>query len=303
LRSAPPEFAASELVRIASFRVKNDKDWQRELLEEAFALARQAQQPFKRPVASYELVSAVAFAKIVAELGMDRLTLQCAAILALLEVAPQQAVALVREIEVELPVTKCEEIAAPSVDAFYQMLLTVAKSCFNAKQQEKGEDTAFLESHMRQVNHPAQVAPASRLVRFYGMTPERLDRLLTTFLTALDNVRPDDRAFSNGGNLPSAAELQTLGIFCTQYSKRGEEVFARVRRYLVGQLSGPRCADNVVTATGKPVAIPQAIRDFNQLIAFDGYKVEEITEAEIKPGTLAGKAEKDRYWQTPKAAK
>ena len=293
------------MTRIAAFRIKNDKDWQRDLLEEAFALARQAQQPYKRPAhSSNELLGAVTFAKTVAELDFDRLSLQCAVIRALLEIDPPKALAKVREVDsLELPVTKCEEPTAPNVDAFYQMLLAVANRCFNSNQPEKGEDLAFLETYLRQVNHPAQVAPASRLVRFYGTTPERLERLLNAFLTALDEVRHDDRAFSTSGNLLSAAELQTLGIFCTQYSQRGAAVFARVRQYLVEHLSGPRCSDNALTATGKPVPLPQAVRDFNQLIALDQYKIEEIAEDEIKPGSLGGKAESTRYWQTPKAAK
>ncbi len=292
-------------MRIASFRVKDDKDWQRELLAEAFALTRLAQQSYKpTQPASAELMSNFIFSRTIAELALDRLSLQCAVISALLEIDPPRALALVREMDgLELPITKCEEAAAPNVDTFYQMLLTVAKRCFNSQQQEKGEDLAFLETYLRQVNHPAQVAPASRLVRFAGTTPERLDRLLLAFLAALDDVRQDDRAFSTGGNISSATELQTLGTFCTQYSKRGEEVFARVRRYLVEHLNGPRCADNVLTATGKPAPLPPAVREFNQLIAFDGYKVEEIAEDEIKPGSLGGKAELPRYWQTPNAAR
>ncbi len=290
------------MTRIAAFRIKNDKDWQVELLAEAFAIARQAQLPYKlTQPASNEFIM---FAKTIAELGMDRLSLQCAVINALLEIDPSRALALMREVDSqELPITKCEEAAAPNVDTFYQMLLTVAKRCFNSQQQEKGEDLAFLETYLRQVNHPAQVAPASRLVRFAGTTPERLDRLLNAFLAALDDVRHDDRVFSNGGNIAAAAELQMLGAFCSQYGKRGAEVFARVRRLLVEQLSGPRCTDNALTATGKPVPLPQAIRDFNQLIAFDDYKLEAITEAEIKPATLGGNAEIVRYWQTPKAAR
>jgi hypothetical protein len=305
LRSAPPEFAASELIRFTHRQaLKNDRAWQRELLEEAFALARLARQSYKRSEGiSPAIPGAMVVAQILSELAMDRLSLQCSAIIALLEIDPERALELVREMgPLELPVSKCEEASAPNVDVFYQMLLAVTKRCFNDKQKANNEDIAFLETYLHQVNHPAQVAPASRIVRFYG-TPEQLDRLLSAFLTALDNVRQDDRTFSTGSFMPAAAELQTLGIFCTQNSKRGEEVFTRLRRYLVEHLSGPRCTDNVLTAAGKPYPVPQAVQAFNQLIEFDGHKVEKITEDEIKPGALGGKAEKPRYWQTPGAVK
>ncbi|MBI1760961.1 MAG: hypothetical protein HYR56_05935 [Acidobacteria bacterium] len=305
MRSAPPELAASEMTRLAANRIKNDRDWQVEVLAEAFVLARQAQLPYKlTQPGTNESLSAITFNKTIAELGMDRLSLQCTVIQALLEIDPARALALMREMDaLELPITKCEEAAAPNVDVFYQMLMAVAKRSFNARQQERGEDLAFLESYLRQVNHPAQVAPAARLIRLFGTTPERSERLLDVFLTALDDVRQDDRAFSTGGTLVSVAELQTLGIFCTQYTKRGPEVFARVRRYLLEHLNGPRCADNALTANGKPAPLPEAIRNFNQLIALDEYKIEEITADEVKPSSLGGKAQATRHWQMPKAAK
>lgn len=266
-------------------------------------LARLAKQPYKRPgIISVEMPSAVRYSQTLSELAMDRLSLQCSAVIALLEIAPERALELVREMgPLELPVSRCEEASAPNVDVFYQMLLAVTKRCFTDKQKANHEDIAFLETYLHQVNHPAQVAAASRIVRFYG-TPEQLDRLLSAFLTALGDVRHDDRTFSTGSFMPAAAELQTLGIFCTQNSKRGAEVFAHLRRYLVEHLSGPRCTDNVLTATGKPYPVPQAIQAFNQLMELDGHKVEKITEDEIKPGALGGKAEKPRYWQTPGAA-
>mgnify|MGYP000990312660 CR=1 FL=1 len=101
----------------------------------------------------------------------------------------------------------------------------------------------------------------------------------------------------------SPAELQMLGIYCSQHGNRGAEVLTRVRRFLVEHLSGARCADNVQTATGKQLPLPQSVSEFNQLIALNQYSIEEITEDEIKLGVLGGKAIIPAYWSTPKAAR
>ncbi len=304
MRTAPPEFAASQLVRLAESLVKNDKEWQRELFEEAFALARQAKQPFKRPVLNVDTFIGRNYSRTVAELGMDRLSLQCGALRGLLEIDRKRALELMAELEApRLPITACEEPFAPEVDGFYQLLIVMAQRGFTREQQERGEDLDFLEPYLRQVDHPAQVAPAARVVRFVGTTPERLERLLTIFLAALDKVRNDDRAFTQGNNLPSAAELMTLAVFSSQHGQRSDEILAQLRTYLIEHLNGRRCSDNVLSASGKPVAAPQVVRDFNQFIELNQRKLEPIDEDELKPQVQGSAARDFRYWRTPTAAK
>lgn len=304
MRSAPPEFAASQLVKIAESLIKNDKDWQRELLEESFQTAKLAKVPFKLTVSKGELLGWRQLVSDIHALELDRLSLQCRALQSLVEVERQRALALVTELEpLQLPLTDCAEPYAPNVDAFYQMLLAVARQGFTAKEQEKNLDLDFVEPYLRQVNHPLQVAPASRLVRFLGTSPARLNRLLNAFLAALDEVRNDDRAFSGSNTLPSAAELLMLGTYSSQHGPRGAEVFARLRGYLVKHLSGSRCSDTVLTASGNPAPAPQIIREFNQLIEHDRHNIAPIKEDEIKPQAHAGNATVTEFWRAPTAAK
>jgi hypothetical protein len=284
--------------------VRNDKDWQRELLEEAFQTARRAKVPFKFSVPKGELLGRRQLVNEINALEMDRLSLQCRALQSLVEVDRPRALALVTELEpLQIPLTDCAEPYAPNVDAFYQMLLAVARQGFTTKEQAKNLDLDFVEPYLRQVNHPIQVAPASRLVRFLGTSPARLDRLLNTFLAALDEVRNDDRAFSGGNTLPSAAELLMLGTYSSQHGPRGAEVFARLRGYLVKHLSGSRCSDNVLTANSKPAPTLQIIRDFNQLVEHDQHNIAPIKEDEIKPQAHTGNAAVTEFWRTPTAAK
>lgn len=303
LRSAPPEFASSQLVRIAETLVKNDKDWQRELLEESFQIAQLAKVRFKLSAPKGELLGRHQLVNDINALEMDRLSLQCRALQSLVEIDPQRALARVVELEpLQIPLTDCTELYAPNVDAFYQMLLTVARQGFTASEQAKNLDLDFVEPYLRQMNHPVQVLPASRLVRFLGTSPARLDRLLNAFLAALDEVRNDDRAFTGSNNLPSAAELLMLGTYCSQHGPRGAEVLARLRGYLVKQLSGTRCYDNVMATKGKPLPPPQIIRDFNQLVENDQHSVRPIADDEIKPQTHAGRSFVLQFWLTPTAS-
>lgn len=293
------------MVKVAESLIKDDKDWQREVYEEAFQLARFAKVPFKRSVPrAGDMLGRNLLFNDINELGMDRLSLQCQALQRLVEVDRKRALTLLAELEpLELPITDCSEPYAPNVDAFYQMLTTLARQGFTSTEQAKSLDLDFVEPYLRLVTHPIQVTPAARLVRFLGTSPARLDRLLNLFLTVLGGVRNDDRAFSGVSNLPSAAELLMLGTFASQHGPRGGDVFAHLRGYLVMHLSGARCSDNVLTATGKLVPTPKVVRDFNQLIEHDQRSVEPITEDEIKPQSHAGKAAVAEFWQTPTAAK
>ena len=168
------------MVKVAETLIKDDKDWQREVYEEAFQLARLAKVPFKRTVPKAgEILGRNLLFHAINELEMDRLSLQCRALQRLVEVDCKRALALLAELEpLNLPQTDCAEPDAPNVDAFYQMLLTVARQGFTSAEQARDLDLDFVEPYLRQVNHPVQVTPASRLVRFLGTTPVRLNRLL-----------------------------------------------------------------------------------------------------------------------------
>ena len=48
MRAVPPEFSADLMLRLAASPLIRDPKWKRELIDEAFASARNAQLPYRR---------------------------------------------------------------------------------------------------------------------------------------------------------------------------------------------------------------------------------------------------------------
>lgn len=98
-RFAQPEFAADLLIRLAQSDKITDAAWKSELLEEAFRLAPDAQQPFKRKYESWNPIDTRAeFLGYAFELELDTLSLQCRAVKAMLKIDKAKARSLFNEI-------------------------------------------------------------------------------------------------------------------------------------------------------------------------------------------------------------
>ena len=93
---SPAEFSADLLIRLAGSAAVADPDWKRELLEIAFRRAYGVQEPYKRTAPNASVDSrAGGFTRAYAT-GLDALTLQVRAALAMLPVDPVSFAGIVR---------------------------------------------------------------------------------------------------------------------------------------------------------------------------------------------------------------
>jgi hypothetical protein len=68
------------------------------------------------------------------------------------------------------------------------------------------------------------------------------------------------------------------------------------RDYLAGQLSAPRCVDNL-TGDGKSARAPKFVGDLNKALRFYEY-IPQITDDDTRPRKTAGAARIHHYWRT-----
>ena len=124
-QSAPAEFAAQALLRVAQSANLRDKAWKRELLDQAFQSAASARNPVSRRIGtgivlngSWEQMTSEA-----ANLGLDRLSLQTKAVGAMLTVNTRQARELFLTIPQPVPARlHCEDALVEDPSVYFEDL-------------------------------------------------------------------------------------------------------------------------------------------------------------------------------------
>ena len=141
----PSEFAADLLIRLAGSPAIEDPGEKRSLLDSAFMRAYGAQEPYKRaapppqtPVDS----RAGGFTRAYAT-GLDVLTLQLRATMAMVPVDPARARELFEWIDFYLPPASCDSALVPVADEYYAALTTIARRTFGPRSTPESEGDAL----------------------------------------------------------------------------------------------------------------------------------------------------------------
>ncbi|HXG67339.1 MAG TPA: hypothetical protein VNO70_19705 [Blastocatellia bacterium] len=301
IRSAPPEFAADLLIRVAESDKVADPAWKRELIEEAFRLAQAVQQPVKRvalpasPTDTRAGYLASAF-----ELKMDALSLQSRAVSAMLSVDKRKARELFSEIpKLQLQPLTCEDALIYEVSEFYGTLRKVVETAFTQRELRNNEHVWLVESYISQMVSPVEVAPTLEVIASIKVSRSQREALIGAFCKQLSNLSGDDRSFTSSLHHVD----QGMKNFITQCLQQGisvDELLRAYRTYLVRHFKAARCADN---AAFFPKRIEQAtISDFNKLRLHSSKNVPEISADDIKPLQVQGTVNNHMHWQSPKAS-
>jgi hypothetical protein len=281
-----------------------EREHKRELLEEAFHLAAKAQQPFRRRYLGGLVDTRTGFLAYAFDQRLDRLSLQTSAIEKLLPLDASKARELIWQMpKLEVPATKCEESLIPEVSAFYEMLLKATQQGFTPEQLANGEHVSLVAPHLEAISSPVQVAPAIMLLSKVKTTPEQLASLVKSLADGLEKVSGDDRAFSEADypSYQSLTHLLLLGSVCVGKGFVPLELYEKHRAYLVRNMTGGRCTDNVLSTNGEPRKPPPAVAGFNNLIAAKLETLAPIKLEGLKPAKLEARMRIYNYWQTPQA--
>ncbi|MBI4878007.1 MAG: hypothetical protein HY822_25535 [Acidobacteria bacterium] len=265
--AAPPEIAADALLRAAASDKLADRKAKIDLIEQAFQLAGQARERYRRRhIAGAPADSRSGAIDRAARLKLDSLSLRVRAVSALLELDKAKARAMFGRIEVPAPAPlACEEALVYDFTDFYALAAGVASQTFSAEERRLEQHIAFVRPFLLGIVSPAQVAPAARLARSVAATPAQSELLAASFSAGLGNVAADSRSFL--ASEPAAAEdLDPLAA----------------QRYLARQRAAPQCL-------GEGLVI-----DLGAMLGLAGNKQAQ----EAGPSRVA---KLHRYWTSPAA--
>jgi len=302
VRSAPPEFAADLLIRIAESKKIADLAWKRELIEEAFRLAPSAQQAVKRvALPSSPTDTRTGFLAQAFELKLDALSLQCRALNAMLAVDTKKARELFAEMpRVQLPPLTCEDLLVYDVSDLFGTLKRIAETCFTSKEIKRNEPLQLIESYIDQLASPIEIAPALELIGAFNTSKAGREDLIQIFSNALSRISGDDRSFTRTLYDVDRA-IKNLIIQCHQQEVSRDELLRAYRTYLVRHFNAARCADNGLVLTKRMQSA--VISDFNSDLRLKGQRnILEISADDLKPSRADGTASIQMHWQSAKSS-
>jgi hypothetical protein len=305
-RSAPAEFAADALLRLAQSGKIPEPEQQRELIEEAFRLAAHAQFPLPRKYLGYFHVDTrTGYLRMAHDLKLDRLSLQCRAVRAMLAVDRRKARELFGEMpRLDIPALTCADTLIPDAADFYETLLAVAQGTFSPDEVRRQETVFFLATHLGGITSPLQVGPAAKVAADFKASPPQREILVSAFAGALKKISGDDRAFTHAAHVATGGRaVSQLREKCLAEGVATEWLLEAFRGYLVTHFGGSRCADNV-RRERKSSGLPDPVQAFNDRLAAlraGAKKIPPIAAEEIAPTRVEGEGVFDEYWKSPQA--
>ncbi len=285
-RGAPIEMAADALIRVAALD-QVPKKRRIELLDQSFAMAASAPQPYKRRGAFPHPNGPAAFLNRVYQQDLDANSLQLRAVEGLLPLDPVRARQRFQDmVPLQLPPLTCEDFLVYDVDRFYTVLERVAVDTFSPKEIRDGEPGKFLARYLARTASAVEVAPAARLLAGAPLTDPEFQSLVTAFAGTLGRISGDDRSFTYAA-APTAAALQALADQARHRETSPVVLLQAYRQFLVSNLSGARCADS------EPLDPAVLFNDKVQP------PVQPISPDEVKASKVEGKAKGADWCEDP----
>ncbi len=187
----PPEFAADVLITLVESGLIPNHGTQRNLLEEAFAVAGKAQEKIalKRGGGDSPVTGALhgAFRN-----GIDQASLRSRVVHSMLRIDAALAHDLFQRIDLPIPSsTGCDQQTVPDLTLYYVTMWEVARTIPDHTQLE-----AFFAAHMPRFVSAAQITPLARVfMQIPGI--ERMPAVIDAFSSRLPDLTDDSRVFSS----------------------------------------------------------------------------------------------------------
>lgn len=297
-RTCPPEFAADALIRLSETRIQ-DGSARRALLEEAFRLSVAAKHPVGlRSLPGSEVDTRSGYLSRAFEAKMDRVSLRCRAVAAMLRVDPRKARELFEEIPPPvLPRLECSDSLVPQMDILYRTLASVVLQSFTPKERAEERHLDLVRRHAAGIGSGIQIGPMASVLSGLEATPSQRAALVQQFASVIAAISEDDRTFSYAA--PEAVRgVGNLLRVCKREGLSGLSLLDALRQYLVTHFTAARCA-----AMGR--ASEQAlIKSFNTLRLLAGAGSDAIAplqDEDVRPKKNSGAPVRHPDWQTPAA--
>ena len=268
--AAPPEFAASTLLRVADSSSITEPAWKIELIEEAFRLAARVQHPVRK-----KLVKGVALEGRTSSLSwayqqnLDRLTLESMAVERMLRLDKKKALNLFSEIRIpKLIQAECSDFLINDTTPYFSAFESVSHTAISLK-KDKLETIKFILSNVQSpIELPSLLTAWDR-----SFSPQDYAEAIGWIAGAMDRLSGDDRAFSDALRDVSAK-------FEEQHDIPG--LVETYRAFLVRHFTAPRCQSGKLLEDTKYAADVFNSRFIGPLHA----NVSALTETEMKPAKV-----------------
>jgi hypothetical protein len=298
-RTVRAEFDADVLIRLTDSNLVADREWKRELLEEAFRTSGGASQPVRLYSYDGQVDTRPGYLTRAMEMQMDAMSLRLRVVGAMLKIDKRRARDLFAEMPTKLPLPRagCEDALVADVSDFYSALTLIAREAFTPAERRRDDDVRFVEAYVDNVTSPAQLQPVAQTIAAVGDTPARLETLTRAYSKTLRNLNGDDRTFtahlynSAGGVRLLAAKMKEQGVAT-------DTLLASARDYFTHHLTASRCADNVRRAA-RSAELFKRLDEMLSESAPDPREPQPATLAELRPASVEGEMQVFRHWGTP----
>jgi hypothetical protein len=278
------------LLRLAGSPRVTELAWQRELLEEAWHRAHVIREPYRRSAPGAPSDSRAAMLTDAYDMKLDRVSLQARTARAMLALSPAHAREMFEWIDFQLRPPSCEDPLVPVLDDYYDTLAAIARRTFGTSFQAQADALSYFQLYLWKAARPTEMLSVAEAVLRYRPAADDALHLETVLQWIFEHGELEPRGFATmGPALVSKisdldARHRTLGV-------RNATALRALRRYLVAQVSGPRCADSV--------AERRALDGFNRLVAGRSEPgLTLISASESRPSRILSPARLDRLWQT-----
>ncbi len=227
-RSGPPEFVAALLIRLSESPRVRARGAKRELLQEAYQVAKAAQHPTAH--ISLPPVPASPDATQV----LSRTGLQARVIQRMIAVDPVWALRLFDAMEAPTPYRAgCEATLAPSFADYYQTLRDLFR--------RGGAGFPLLLAQTRSMRTPHALAPLAELIRDGAWTPHQLAELAQAYAESLGSIETGSIEFQLTAGYGLQQRIVELTRRLIKAAIPPRPLIEAWRRYLVHHLPAARC--------------------------------------------------------------
>lgn len=267
-RGVAPEIFANTITDLVATGKIPDRQSQIDLLEEAFANAQSAKEPYRLiAIPSTPQDTRALHRSKAGELKLDALSLESRILREMVRIDHAKARAMFDEIaRPVLDPRPCEDPLVADVSPYYEMAAAIAQSAFTSAQKEKNAHVAFLEAVLDGARSPGELLPFLQMSRAVALTQPQHDLLIGAIAGKLSSIGADYRPF--------AMTYDALKAEVDAMSPADREVLEpALRSYAITQASAARCGP-----------------DFGPRI-YNG-------EEEVRPARIDGAIKADIYFQS-----
>lgn len=249
-RSLPAEFAIDVFLRVEKSK-RVDKQWRREILEEAFTLTTNVQNEVREkaiPFPNTPVDTRAGYRGLAFALNLDSLSSRSRIIDDMLAIDKSVALRMLNEISPRLSfkTLSCSAQVEYDVADFYRLIEKVARTAFDEKQIQEGERVQFVLPYVEGISSPAQITPVMNLLISLDLRQKESFIVSQSFANALKKINADDRSFSAA--LLRTGTTSNLFRLINWYRKTEvpyDEIISEYRSYVARHLHSTRCEDNL----------------------------------------------------------